>query len=96
VKEGAIEFLKFRTLFNQEEKERFWEEAEGKNQMMKDYINAYDWKPKIVPNYQVKWNSVLQEETLGECLPKLVNGEMSVEEFVRMEDESIRRYEDEL
>lgn len=96
VKEGAIEFLKFRTLFNQEEKERFWEEAEGKNQMMKDYINAYDGKPKIVPNYQVKWNSVLQEETLGECLPKLVNGEMSVEEFVRMEDESIRRYEDEL
>ena len=96
VKEGAIEFLKFRTLFNQEEKERFWEEAEGKNQMMKDYINAYDGNPKIVPNYQVKWNSVLQEETLGECLPKLVNGEMSVEEFVRMEDESIRRYEDEL
>lgn len=96
VKEGAIEFLKFRTLFNQEEKERFWEEAEGKNQMMKDYINAYDGKPKIVPNYQVKWNYVLQEETLGECLPKLVNGEMSVEEFVRMEDESIRRYEDEL
>lgn len=95
VKEGAIEFLKFRTLFNQEEKERFWEEAEGKNQMMKDYINAYDGNPKIVPNYQVKWNSVLQEETLGECLPKLVNGEMSVEEFVRMEDESIRRYEDE-
>ena len=44
----------------------------------------------------MKWNSVLQEETLGECLPKLVNGEMSVEEFVRMEDESIRRYEDEL
>lgn len=96
VKEGAIEFLKFRTLFNQDEKERFWEEAEGKNQMMKDYINAYDGKPQIVPNYQVKWNSVLQEETLGECLPKLVNGEMSVEEFVRMEDESIRRYEDEL
>ncbi len=97
VKKGAIKFLKFRTLFNQKEKAAFWaEEAVGKNQMMKDYIEAYDGKPQIVPNYQVKWNSVLQEETLGECLPRLVNGEMSVEEFIRMLDESIRQYEDEL
>lgn len=97
VKKGAVEFLKFRTLFNQKEKETFWaEEAGGKNQMMRDYIEAYDGKPQIVPNYQVKWNSVLQEETLGECLPKLVDGEMSVEEFIRREDESIRQYEDEL
>lgn len=97
VKEGAIEFLKFRTLFNREEKESFWaDEAGGKNQMMKDYIDAYDGEPQIVPNYQVKWNSVLQEEMLGECLPKLANGEMSVEEFTRMADESIRQYKDEL
>lgn len=97
VKEGAIEFLKFRTLFNREEKESFWaEEAGGKNQMMKDYIDAYDGEPQIVPNYQVKWNSVLQEEMLGEYLPKLVNGEMPVEEFTRMADESIRQYKDEL
>lgn len=97
IKEGAIEFLKFRTRFNKDEKERFLEGKEsGNNQIIGDYINAYKGEPQIVPNYQVKWNSVLQEETLGECLPKLISGEMSEESFTRMADESIRQFKDEL
>lgn len=97
VKKGAVEFLKFRTKFNKEEKEKF---LEGKdlemNQMMIDYIDAYKGGPQIVPNYQVKWNSVLQEETLGEYLPKLIDGEITEKEFTHIEDESIWQYEDEL
>lgn len=97
VKEGAVEFLKFRTKYNKEEKEKF---LEGKdlemNQMMIDYIDAYKGGPQIVPNYQVKWNSVLQEETLGEYIPKLIGGEITEKEFTHIEDESIWQYEDEL
>lgn len=97
IKEGAVEFFKFRTRFNKEEKERFFEkQTSGESSLMTDYINAYKGEPQFVPNYQVKWNSVLQEETLGECLPKLINGEMTEKEFTRMEDESIRQFEDEL
>ncbi|WP_412204996.1 hypothetical protein [[Clostridium] hylemonae] len=63
--------------------------------MMQDYIAAYSGSPQIVPNYQVKWNSLLQEETLGEYLPRLVKGQITEEEFTRMEDDSIRQFEEE-
>ena len=96
VKEGAVEFLKFRTMLNKEEKEKFLEEQTSyENQIVKDYVEAYKGEPQLVPNYQVKWNSVLQEETLGEALPKLVQGDISPEEFTQMEDESIREFEEE-
>ena len=96
VKEGAIEFLKFRTMLNKSEKEDFLEEqASYENQIVKDYVQAYKENPQLVPNYQVKWNSVLQEETLGEALPKLVKGEISPEKFTQMEDQSIQEFEEE-
>ena len=61
----------------------------------RDYIAAYKNNPQLVPNYQVKWNSILQEETLGEILPDLVQGKMTPEEFTEKEDESIRRFQEE-
>ena len=70
-------------------------ETAGTEQMMQDYIAAYSGSPQIVPNYQVKWNSLLQEETLGEYLPRLVKGQITEEEFTRMEDDSIRQFEEE-
>ncbi|MDY2626728.1 MAG: extracellular solute-binding protein [Lachnospiraceae bacterium] len=93
VKEGAIEFLKFRTKLNREEREELFAEG-GKSslQVVQDYIQAYRQNPQIVPNYQVKWNSILQEETLGEILPLLVQDKISVDEFVRLEDESIQQF----
>ena len=76
VKEGAVEFLKFRTKFNLEEKKELMDKN-GRteiSQLLQDYVNAYNNNPQIVPNYQVKWNSILQEETIGECLPQLAAG----------------------
>ena len=61
----------------------------------RDYIEAYRKDPQLVPNYQVKWNSILQEETLGEILPALAQGKMTPEEFAAREDESIRMFEEE-
>ncbi|MDD3339872.1 MAG: extracellular solute-binding protein [Lachnospiraceae bacterium] len=94
VKEGAIAFLKFRTQLNQEEKQQLFDEsAEGKSQAEQDYLVAYEANPQIVPNYQVKWNSILQEETLGDYLPELATGEISPEQFVQYEDESIEEFQ---
>ncbi len=96
VKEGAVEFLKFRTKLNLEEKEElFSSSAEELIPAEQDYIKAYQENPQIVPNYQVKWNSILQEEVLGEALPLLAAGEISPEEFTELEDESIQRFEEE-
>lgn len=96
VKEGAVEFLKFRTRMNQAEKEEmFNQDARGLSPAERDYIQAYQGNPQIVPNYQVKWNSILQEEILGEILPELVQGKITAEEFTRKEDESIQEFEEE-
>ena len=96
IKEGALEFLKFRTQMNQEEKEKLFSGDRNRLlQVEKDYLEAYEGEPEIVPNYQVKWNSILQEKTLGEELPKLAQGKISAEEFTRKEDDSIRQFLDE-
>ena len=93
VKEGAVEFLKFRTKYNLEEKEKLLRTGGGNVQALQDYIDAYSGEPQIVPNYQTKWNSIFQEETLGEYLPELVTGKITTEEFLEAADESIREYQ---
>lgn len=95
IKEGAVEFLKFRTRFNLEEKKELMDKngRNGSSQLLQDYVNAYNNNPQIVPNYQVKWNSILQEETLGECLPELAAGEITPAQVVEAANESIREYE---
>lgn len=95
VKQGAVEFLKFRTEFNQKQKNELLDEEADNSPLLQDYIDAFNKNPQIVPNYQVKWNSILQEETLRDCLPELAQGKMTVEEFVRRLDDSIRQFEEE-
>lgn len=94
VKNAATVFLKYRTAFNLEQKEALLRvDPQENSQLLNDYIKAYTENPQIVPNYQVKWNSILQEETLGEALPELVKEELTEEEFLKKADESIQQYE---
>ena len=94
VKEAAVEFLKFRTHYNKEEREAFFTQDFAESpKVLSDYMEAFTGAAQIVPNYQVKWNSILQEETLGEALPLLAEGKIDAEGFVKMADESIKEYE---
>ena len=78
---------------NMEQREELFEkDPEEMIPAERDYIAAYRQNPQLVPNYQVKWNTILQEETLGEILPDLAQGKMSVEEFTVREDESIQEF----
>lgn len=93
VKEGAAALLKLRTQLNMEQREElFSKDPEGMIPAERDYIAAYRNGPQLVPNYQVKWNSILQEETLGEILPDLALEKMTPEEFTAKEDESIAQF----
>ncbi|HIW42831.1 MAG TPA: extracellular solute-binding protein [Candidatus Mediterraneibacter vanvlietii] len=93
VKEGAAALLKLRTQLNMEQREElFSKDPEEMIPAERDYIAAYRNGPQLVPNYQVKWNSILQEETLGEILPDLALGKMTPEEFTAEEDESIAQF----
>lgn len=96
VKEGAAALLKLRTQLNMEQREElFSKDPEEMIPAERDYIAAYKNGPQLVPNYQVKWNSILQEETLGEILPDLAQGKITPEEFTVREDESIAQFREE-
>lgn len=93
VKEGAAALLKLRTRLNMEQREELFTRDPGEMiPAERDYIAAYKNGPQLVPNYQVKWNSILQEKTLGEILPDLAQGKMTPEEFTEKEDESIQKF----
>lgn len=93
VKEGAAALLKLRTQMNMEQREELFEKnPDSLTQAERDYIETYKSGSVFVPNYQVKWNSILQEETLGTILPDLAQGKISPEEFTRKEDESIQEF----
>ena len=96
VEEGALAFFKFRTEFNLLEKETMLS-MEGKyiSQVERDYLKAFSNSPKFVPNYQVKWNSVFQENTLSKYLPQLAEGRITPEDFLNYADDSIRQFEEE-
>ena len=94
VKAAAVEFLKFRTEYNKNEKETlFNQDLTDKPQVLKDYLKAFSRADQIVPNYQVKWNSILQEETLGVALPLLAEQKITPEKFVQMVQESVLEFE---
>lgn len=94
VQAGAAAFLKFRTMEALREKQELLASDPEKNsQVLNDYIEVIKNQPVVVPNYQTKWNSILQEETLGEILPLLTNQEITTDQFVRMADESIRQFQ---
>lgn len=96
VKEAAVEFLKFRTYYNKEEKETlFSQDFSQSPKVLPDYLHAFSTAKQIVPNYQTKWNSILQEQTLGEALPMLTEDKITTEDFIQLLDESVKEYQSE-
>ncbi len=93
VKEGAIEFLKFRSRQNAEAMENlFGQNGTENSQLINDYIQTYRNDPQIVPDYRVKWNSVLQEKTLKEALLLFAQNKISPSSFIEMLNESVEEF----
>ncbi|MGN0465906.1 MAG: ABC transporter substrate-binding protein [Lachnospiraceae bacterium] len=92
VKQGAIEFIKFRISERKKQREIFLAMTLDREDVKGDYARAIVNEPTLIPSYQMKWNSILQEEVIEESLPLLAKGEITPEQFVEREDESIRRY----
>lgn len=93
VKAGAIEFLKFRSIKNAESIESLFAQSQTEgSRLINDYVQAYGNEPQIVPDYQVKWNSVLQEKTLKEALPLFAQNKISPGSFIEMLNESVEEF----
>lgn len=94
VQEGAIAFLKFR---NQKDKSDTEESLNPKvysfyEQVLKDYLNVVKQPFKLIPNYQLKWNSLIQDKIFNIELPKLLNHEITPETFIKKMDEAVQYY----
>lgn len=96
VQEGALLFLKYRTLKSQEENKDFlYANVQQKTCLEKDYINVVKGNPIMVPNYQMQWNPILQQEVFTSKIPQLVNGTITEEEFINFMNESVTEFEKE-
>lgn len=96
IKKGAIEFLKLSNKAESMKKEQvFSASVPSPVKALRDYIGIYKNSPRFVPDYQVKWNSVVQEEMLEECIPELINEGITEKEFTQKADAGIRKYESE-
>jgi ABC-type glycerol-3-phosphate transport system substrate-binding protein len=90
VQEGALLFLKYRTQKSQQQKQDFlYLNTQLKTALEQDYIKLVKSNPIIVPNYQLQWNSILQQEVFEFKIPQLINGIITEEEFLNYMNESV-------
>lgn len=106
--EGAIEFMKFYSRQEYAQKRAIEagemssavtipeEEYEKMIPAMKDYVDISENVETILPNYQTKWDPTTQGEVFGREIPNLVNGNISVDEFIQKMNEGAAQYQEDI
>ncbi len=89
VKDGALEFLKYRTLLGEKQKQGLLEDKNILNNAQSDYINVIKNDPKIIPNYQIQWNTIIQYDVIPKRIPELIEGVITQDGFIQYMDESV-------
>lgn len=93
VQQGAVEFLKFRTLKDRKDVEADISGIDGSKEdgimamYQKKAWNAQD----LVPNYQINWEQGIINEYMITYIPQYVKGQIGVEEFLEKMDEEVER-----
>lgn len=96
VQDGALLFLKYRTEKSQQEKQELvYLNNEKRSNLEKDYIELVKSNPIIIPNYQLQWNSTLQQEVFQSKIPQLANGTITEDDFLNFMNESVADFEKE-
>lgn len=96
VQDGAAEFLKFRTMQTHRQTQEFLDrDRRAVTPLEQDYVDAVKRELTVIPNYQLQWNPILQEEVLAEELPKLLYHMIDAEAFIGAMNDSVRRYQEE-
>lgn len=94
VQKGAIAFLKFRNYKDVTDTEEIMDPKVYSlySSALKDYFKVLNQPFKLIPNYQLKWNTLIQNDLFSENLPPLLKGEMKTEKFVEKLDEAVEQY----
>lgn len=94
ITEGAIEFLKYRTLLAKKDTDAFM--AKKNNTILeKEYKEAIQNVGMITPNYQLKWENEIQNKLFVSQFPAYVEGKISLKEFLEEMDRKVREIEEE-
>ena len=106
--EGSIEFMKFYSREKYAQKRAVEagemssvvtfpkEEYEKAIPAMKDYVDIAGTENIVLPSYQTKWDPTIQGEVFGREIPNLVNGNITVDEFVQMLNEGAAQYKEDI
>ena len=57
-----------------------------------DYLKAVNNEKKVIPNYQLKWNFLIQQQVFNEVLPAYIKGELSCDELIDAFDDGVNQY----
>lgn len=94
VRQGAVEFLRFRSWLARTQAEDFLDEQRTpSSDLERDYIQAIKESHRTVANYQIQWNPILQEKILPRAIEKLAKGEIDAEIFEQMLNDSVEQFE---
>lgn len=89
--DGAIEFVKLRTFVEQKYLQDGMEHIQKQPLLLEFYTVIADTET-VIPNYQIKWNSIVQNEVLLVDLPQYLRGEISADELVEKMNQAVARF----
>lgn len=90
VQEGAVEFLKFRTLKDQRDVEADIEGVRSKDDdTIMGIYKEQAWNvEELVPNYQINWEQEIINEYMITYVPQFIHGQISLEEYLMKMDQA--------
>lgn len=87
--EGAVEFLKFRTLKDQSDVKKDLENTDTNDEIMSAYKEQV-WNVKeLVPNYQINWEQEVINDFLTAYIPPLLRGEITINDFIKIMNDTV-------
>ena len=89
--DGAVEFVKLRTFVEQKYLQDGMEYIQKQPLLLEFYTVIADTET-VIPNYQIKWNSIIQNEVLLVDLPHYLRGEISADELIEKMNQAVVRF----
>lgn len=89
VTRGALEFLRFRALWEQKQ-ETTYLSVPAESEVEKEYRRAIEEVQTVYPNYQLKWETAIQEKILVDMIPAYVTDEIDEESFLKSMTEEVQ------
>lgn len=85
--EGAVEFLKFRTLKDQNDVKMDMEKTSTDDEIMSAYKEQVWNAQELVPNYQINWEQEIINDFLTAYIPLLIRDQITTDDFLKAMDE---------